>query len=344
VSNPALEVRDLRQHFPVGGSLGRSGAVVHAVDGVSFDIASGEVLGLVGESGSGKSTVANCVLRLLEPTGGTIRLKGEDITHCSRRAMRPLRRELHMVFQDPYSSLNPRMTVGRIVGEPLHLHGLARGAQLDAEVADLFDKVGLRPELRDRYPHELSGGQRQRVGLARALSVRPSLLIADEPVSALDVSVQAAVLNLLRDIQEEMGFACLFITHDLSTVEYFCDRVAVMYLGKIVEIGTRSEVFTDPQHPYTQALLSAATVPDPAVQRSRRRIVLSGELPSPIDPPSGCRFRTRCPREAESAPDSHEREPELLDVSGTGHCVACHLVARDGAAAATSGVRESADR
>jgi oligopeptide transport system ATP-binding protein len=340
MSETTLEVRDLVQHFPLRG---RGGGVIHAVDGVTFDIAPGEVLGLVGESGSGKSTVANCVLRMIEPTGGEIRLKGEDITHLKRRAMRPLRRDVHMVFQDPYSSLNPRMTVGRIVGEPLRLHGLARGKALDAEVADLFDKVGLRPELRDRYPHELSGGQRQRVGLARALSVKPSLLIADEPVSALDVSVQAAVLNLLRDIQEEMGFACLFITHDLSTVEYFCDRVAVMYLGRIVELGTREEIFTDPKHPYTQALLSAATVPDPEVQRSRRRIVLSGELPSPVDPPSGCRFRTRCPREAESAPASHEREPELLDVTGTGHCVACHLVSPAGRSTRdTAGAAETA--
>jgi len=340
MSAATLEVRDLVQHFP----MREHGAVVHAVDGVTFDIAPGEVLGLVGESGSGKSTVANCVLRMIEPTGGTILLKGEDITHLKRRAMRPLRRDVHMVFQDPYSSLNPRMTVGRIVGEPLRLHGLARGKELDARVADLFDKVGLRPELRDRYPHELSGGQRQRVGLARALSVKPSLLIADEPVSALDVSVQAAVLNLLRDIQEEMGFACLFITHDLSTVEYFCDRVAVMYLGKIVELGTREEIFTDPRHPYTQALLSAATVPDPQVQRSRRRIVLSGDLPSPVYPPSGCRFRTRCPRESESAPASHEREPELLDVTGRGHCVACHLVSPAGRSSRQAARSEAAER
>jgi oligopeptide transport system ATP-binding protein len=326
MSDATLEVVDLRKEFPVGGGLARGGGVVHAVAGVSFSVAPGEVVGLVGESGSGKSTVGNCVLRLLEPTAGTIRLKGTDITHLSRRALRPLRREMHMVFQDPYSSLNPRMTNGAIVGEPLRLHGLARTRDgLESRVAELFDQVGLNPDLRHRYPHELSGGQRQRVGLARALSVGPSLLIADEPVSALDVSVQASILNLLSDLQDELGFSCLFITHDLSIVEYFCDRVAVMYLGRIVEMGTREEIFARPQHPYTQALLSAAAVPDPQVQRSRSRIVLEGDLPSPIDPPSGCAFRTRCPLAYESLPRSEEEVPELRDVSGTGHLVACHL-------------------
>jgi peptide/nickel transport system ATP-binding protein len=329
MSDPTLEVVDLRKHFPLSGRLGRAGAVVHAVDGVSFTVAPGEVVGLVGESGSGKSTVGNCILRLLEPTAGTIRLKGTDITHLSRRALRPLRREMHMVFQDPYSSLNPRMTNGAIVGEPLSMHGVAKGEQLESRVAQLFDQVGLNPELRDRYPHELSGGQRQRVGLARALSVQPSLLIADEPVSALDVSVQAAILNLLSDLQEEMGFACLFITHDLSIVEYFCNRVAVMYLGRIVETGTVEQIFSRPQHPYTQALLSAALVPDPVTQRTRSRILLEGDLPSPIDLPSGCAFRTRCPLADRSAPDSVETVPELRDVGG-GHRVACHLVASVG--------------
>ena len=250
---------------------------MHAVDGVSFSIAPGEVLGLVGESGSGKTTVGYCVNRLLEPTAGTIRLDGADITHLSRRELRPHRRRMHIVFQDPYSSLNPRMTCGQIVGEPIRLHRLAAAPTLDTRVAELFDSVGLRPELRFRYPHELSGGQRQRVGLARALSVKPSLLIADEPVSALDVSVQASVLNLLRDLQRELGFSCLFISHDLATVEFLCDRVAVMYLGKIVEVAPREELFARPQHPYTQALLSAALVPDPgraadpAAGRARRR-------------------------------------------------------------------------
>jgi oligopeptide/dipeptide ABC transporter ATP-binding protein len=330
MSEQTLEVVDLVKHFPIGGGLtGGGGGVVHAVDGVSFSIAPGEVVGLVGESGSGKSTVGNCILRLVEPTAGTIRLRGTDITHISRRAMRPLRREMHMVFQDPYSSLNPRMTNGAIVGEPLRLHGMARtGAALEARVAELFDQVGLNPDLRHRYPHELSGGQRQRVGLARALSVQPSLLIADEPISALDVSVQASILNLLSDLQEQLGFSCLFITHDLSIVEYFCDRVAVMYLGRIVETGTVAQIFARPQHPYTQALLSAAAVPDPQVQRARSRIVLEGDLPSPIDIPAGCPFRARCPLEHESLPRSEEERPELRDVDGDGHLVACHLARR----------------
>jgi oligopeptide transport system ATP-binding protein len=330
MTEPVLEVIDLKKHFPVGGRLIGHHGVVHAVDGVSFSIGPGEFFGLVGESGSGKTTVGNCIMRLLEPTAGVVRLKGTDVTHLTRREMRPLRRDVHMVFQDPYSSLNPRMTCGQIVGEPLTLHRLARRRELDGRVAAAFDRVGLRPELRYRYPHELSGGQRQRVGLARALIVDPSLLIADEPVSALDVSVQAAILNLLRDLQDELGFSCLFITHDLSTVEFLCDRVAVMYLGKIVESAPRAELFASPKHPYTQALLSAAVVADPDVQRSRTRIVLPGDVPSPLDPPSGCRFRTRCPLEPQSAPLSHELEPALRDVTGDGHLVACHLVGLDG--------------
>jgi peptide/nickel transport system ATP-binding protein len=329
---PVLEVEGLVKHFPVGRGIGGGGRVVYAVDGVSFSLAAGEVLGLVGESGSGKTTVGYCVNRLLEPTAGTVRLDGADISHLSRRELRPFRRRMHIVFQDPYSSLNPRMTCGQIVGEPIRLHGLARGSQLEKRVVELFDAVGLRAELRYRYPHELSGGQRQRVGLARALSVSPSLLIADEPVSALDVSVQASVLNLLRDLQRDLGFSCLFISHDLATVEFLCDRVAVMYLGKIVELAPREELFARPQHPYTQALLSAAVVPDPVVQRTRSRVVLAGDIPSPLAPPTGCRFRTRCPLEPESAPRSTEEEPPLVDVTGHGHLVACHLVRRGGEA------------
>jgi oligopeptide transport system ATP-binding protein len=325
---PILEVDGLVKHFDGGrGPSGRR--IVHAVEDVSLHIEPGEVVGLVGESGSGKSTVGNCILRLLEPTAGTIRLQGNDITHLSRREMRPLRREMHMVFQDPYSSLNPRMTNGAVVGEPLRLHGITNGRDgHESRVAELFDQVGLNPELRHRYPHELSGGQRQRIGLARALSVQPSLLVADEPVSALDVSVQASILNLLADLQEDLGFACLFITHDLSIVEHFCDRVVVMYLGRVVETGTREQIFNRPQHPYTQALLSAVVVPDPHAQRTRTRIVLEGDLPSPIDPPSGCAFRTRCPLAHESLPRSEDEIPNLRDVDGDGHLVACHLARR----------------
>jgi len=322
-AEPLLEVVDLKKHFRVGRQLA-GGNTVYAVDGLTFSIAPGEMLGLVGESGSGKTTVGNCVMRLLEPTSGTIRLKGRDITHLSRRQMRPLRRELHMVFQDPYSSLNPRMTCGDVVAEPIRVQRLVRRPLVDKRVVELFDAVGLRPELRFRYPHELSGGQRQRVGLARSLAVSPSLLIADEPVSALDVSVQAAILNLLRDLQQDMKFSCLFITHDLATVEYLCDRVAVMYLGKIVELADTRTLFVEPAHPYTQALLSAAVIADPDVQRTRKRIVLEGNIPSPLAPPSGCAFRTRCPLERESAPRSHEEFPPLVDV-GQGHLVACHL-------------------
>jgi oligopeptide/dipeptide ABC transporter ATP-binding protein len=322
VAVPALEVDGLVKRFATGTRLG-GGAAVHAVEDVSFALAPGEVLGLVGESGSGKSTVANCILRLTDPTAGTIRLQGTDITHLSRRALRPYRRQLHMVFQDPYSSLNPRLTTGQIVGEPLRLHGLARGAMLDRRVAELFDLCGLRPELRFRYPHELSGGQRQRVGLARALSVGPKVLVADEPVSALDVSVQASILNLLRDLQRDLGFSCLFITHDLSTVEFLCDRVAVMYLGRIVELAPCEELYARPRHPYTKALLSAAVVPDPELQRARRRIVLEGDIPSPLAPPSGCAFRTRCPLVG-SCERAADDVPALRRV-GEGHYVACHL-------------------
>jgi oligopeptide/dipeptide ABC transporter ATP-binding protein len=321
----ALEVENLVKHFTSGRRFGGASGTVHAVDGVSFTLREGEMLGLVGESGSGKTTLANCIVRLLEPTSGSIRLRGRDITHLSRRELRPLRRDLHMVFQDPYSSLNPRMTAGEIVAEPLRLHGLAARKVRERRVIDTFERVGLGPEHRFRYPHELSGGQRQRVGLARSLILNPSVLVADEPVSALDVSVQASILNLLRDLQREMQFSCVFITHDLATVEFLCDRIAVMYLGQLVEVATRDEIFRDPQHPYTQALLSAAVVPDPEEQRKRTRVVLEGDPPSPLEPPSGCRFHTRCPLHDRSAPASEETEPPLLEVSPE-HFVACHLV------------------
>ncbi|MEV0232448.1 oligopeptide/dipeptide ABC transporter ATP-binding protein [Nonomuraea sp. NPDC050786] len=299
---------------------------VRAVDGLSLEIGQGEVLGLVGESGSGKSTVGKCVLRLTEPTSGAIELDGRDITHLSRRAMRPLRRDVHMVFQDPFSSLNPRFTIGQIVAEPLLRHKVAGRREVPERVSAMLEKVGLRQEMRSRYPHELSGGQRQRVGLARALILEPKLVVADEPVSALDVSVQASVLNLISDLQRDMGFSCLFITHDLSVVEFLADRVAVMYLGRIVESGPTAEIFAGPRHPYTQALLSAAPVADPVRQRERRRIVLGGDVPSPVDPPAGCRFHTRCPLAYDAC---RTEEPLLQDPRGNGHPAACHLVTAD---------------
>ncbi|WP_246083068.1 ABC transporter ATP-binding protein [Nonomuraea diastatica] len=299
---------------------------VRAVDGLSLEIGQGEVLGLVGESGSGKSTVGKCVLRLTDPTAGTIELAGRDITRLSRRAMRPLRRDVHMVFQDPFSSLNPRFTIEQIVGEPLLRHKVADRRGASERVSAMLEKVGLRQEMRSRFPHELSGGQRQRVGLARALILEPKLVVADEPVSALDVSVQASVLNLITDLQRDMGFSCLFITHDLSVVEFLADRIAVMYLGKIVESGPKAEIFAAPRHPYTQALLSAAPVADPVRQRERRRIVLGGDVPSPVDPPSGCRFHTRCPLAYDAC---RTDEPSLTDTRGDGHPAACHLITAD---------------
>jgi oligopeptide transport system ATP-binding protein len=321
---PALEVVNLVKHYRVASGVSSGGGrVVHAVDGISFTLGRGEILGLVGESGSGKTTVGKCILRLVEPTSGTIRLGGTDITHLGRSQMRLLRRDLNIVFQDPYSSLNPRMTCGDIVAEPLKVHGLARGKDATSRVNEMLDAVGLQSNLGYRFPHELSGGQRQRIGIARALITKPSVLVADEPVSALDVSVQASILNLLRDLQQEMRFSCLLIAHHLATVEYLCDRALVAYLGKIVESGSASDLFREPQHPYTRALLAAAVVPDPT-QRGRRSGRLDGEPPSPLDPPSGCRFRTRCPLEPQSAPRSTQEEPVLREWS-SGHRVACHL-------------------
>jgi oligopeptide/dipeptide ABC transporter ATP-binding protein len=328
MSENVLEVRQLKKYFSLPRSSG--GGTVHAVDGVDLTIGKGEVVGLVGESGSGKSTVGKCIVRLLEPTAGSIRLFGKDITTASRRQLRGVRTQMQMVFQDPYSTLNPRMTIGDIVAEPLQMHKLARGRELDNKVTGLLDKVGLASHLRHRYPHELSGGQRQRAGLARSLSVEPSLLVADEPVSALDVSVQAAVLNLLMDLQRDMGFSCLFIGHDLATVEFLCDRVAVMYLGRIVEEVSTTGLFTAPKHPYTQSLLSAAVVPDPKLQRTRQRVVLQGDIPSPINPPTGCTFHTRCP--VAQLPLCSDTSPALTDITGGSHFASCHLITADGTA------------
>ncbi|SDJ39116.1 ABC transporter ATP-binding protein [Streptomyces indicus] len=326
VTTPVLDVRGLRRHFPAP-----SGSV-RAVDGVSLTIGPGEVVGLVGESGSGKSTVGRCVVRLDTPTGGEVVIDGTDVTSLSARQMRPLRKKVHLVFQDPSSSLNPRMTIRQIIAEPLRLHGLASRAEASARVDELLRQVGLRPELADRTPHQLSGGQRQRVSIARALSVEPALLVADEPTSALDVSVQASVLNLLADLQKDRGFGCLFITHDLAAVEYLADRIAVMYLGRIVEQAPAGELFADPKHPYTQALLSAAPVPDP--RAGRERIVLGGDLPSPLDPPPGCHFHTRCPLATDRC---RTEAPELrvlpaAEPGGAPREVACHLVGEDGKA------------
>ena len=319
---PVLEVDRLVKHYPVrGGLLSREVGKVQAVDGVSFDLAPGETLGLVGESGCGKSTTGKAILRLTEPTSGTITLQGENITRLGRVAMRPHRRRLQVIFQDPYASLNPRMPAGEIVGEPLKNYGIATGSERPDRVARLFARVGLRADQMRKYAHEFSGGQRQRLGIARALAVEPKVIVCDEPVSALDVSVQAQVINLLVDLQAEFGLSYLFIAHDLAVVEHISHRVAVMYLGRIVELAPRRELFANPQHPYTEALLSAVPVPDPDPAVKRARIILPGDVPSPINPPSGCRFHTRCPYVIERC---RAESPELRELA-SGHHVACHL-------------------
>ena len=320
---PLLEVSHLVKHYPVrSGALWGGAAKVHAVDDISFSIADGETLGLVGESGCGKSTASKAILKLIEPTAGVVSWRGRRIDGLSPRQMRPFRRELQAVFQDPYATLNPRMRAGDIVAEPIRNFEAAAPAEVDDRVAALFDKVGLRRDQMIKYPYEFSGGQRQRLGIARALAPKPRLIVCDEPVSALDVSVQAQVINLLMDLQDELGLSYLFVAHDLAVVEHISHRVAVMYLGKIVELTDKQSLFASPQHPYTEALLSAVPVPDPDVQR--QRIILSGDVPSPMKPPPGCRFHTRCPY----AFDRCRAEEPLLKEVLPGHFAACHL--RDG--------------
>ncbi len=319
-STALLEVVDLQKHYPLGGGLlpGARGHV-YAVDGVSFRIHRGETLGLVGESGCGKTTVGKCVVRLEEPTAGRVRLNGRDITHLGQHELRPIRRQMQMVFQDPYMSLSPRMPARAIVGEPLQNYGCRDRRQRDARVAALLERVGLGAEHMPKHPHEFSGGQRQRLGIARALALNPSLIVADEPVSALDVSVQAQVINLLMDLQQEYELSYLFISHDLAVVDHVCHRVAVMYLGKIVELTSRQTLFQSPRHPYTESLLAAVPVPDPERRRARR--VLEGDVPSPSDPPRGCRFHTRCPY---VMAECRVEEPPLVEIAPD-HRVACHL-------------------
>ena len=318
---PLLEVEGLKKHFAIHkGFFSRPSGHVHAVDGVSFSIGRGETLGLVGESGCGKSTVGRTVLRLLEPTDGTIKVSGQDITRLDAQGLLPYRRRLQMIYQDPYASLNPRMTAGEIVGEPLIVHELGTPEERRQRVAALFDRVGLRPEAINSYPHEFSGGQRQRIGIARALALNPELIVGDEPVSALDVSIQAQIINLLMELQDEFKLSYLFVAHDLAVVEHISHRIAVMYLGRIVEMTDRRSLFEMPLHPYSEALLSAVPIPKSSA-RGRKRVILTGDVPSPINPPSGCHFHTRCPY---AMPRCRTEVPALREVV-SGHLVSCHL-------------------
>jgi peptide/nickel transport system ATP-binding protein len=317
---PLLDVKHLKKHFPIkGGVFSKTIGYVYAVDDINFTLGKGETLGLVGESGCGKSTTGRTILRLIEPTDGAIYFEGQNITGLDKSAMRALRREMQIIFQDPYASLNPRMTVGSIIGEPLEIHKIARGSEKEERVASLLQKVGLRAEDMRKYPHEFSGGQRQRIGIARALALNPKLIVCDEPVSALDVSIQAQVINLLEDLQAEFGLSYLFIAHNLNVVEHISNRVAVMYLGQIVELASDEALYKNPQHPYTEALLSAVPIPDPTVKK--KRIILEGDVPSPINPPTGCHFHTRCMYKEKIC---EEVEPEFKDIGG-GHWVACHF-------------------
>ncbi len=319
-----IRVRDLKKHFPIKrGVFRRQVGAVQAVDGVTFDIKRGETLGLVGESGCGKSTAGRTILQLLEPTGGSVLWNGKDLAKVSREELRKSRRHMQMIFQDPYASLNPRMTVGKIVSEPLRIQGIGSASERIDRVEELLKLVGLNPYFVKRYPHEFSGGQRQRIGIARALSTNPSFIVADEPISALDVSIQAQVVNLLDDLKANLGLTYLFIAHDLSMVRYISDRVAVMYLGRIVELGERDTVYDHPQHPYTQALLSAIPIPNPKEDAKRQRIILEGDVPNPANPPSGCRFHTRC-HYATDICRQEEPENRNLGTAETPHMVACH--------------------